>query len=312
VGSLEIIYDTDPGIDDTMALLLALRSPEIRLLGITTVFGNADVEKCTANAINVLRMANRTDIPVIRGASAPLVRPYGGAVPHVHGEDGLGNLNLPQPDIGPISGHAAKFIVDTVAHRPGRVTLVAVGPLTNLALALHLEPRLPSMVRQVIIMGGAAFAPGNVSPVAEANIHNDPEAAHLVMTAGWPLVMVGLDVTTKVLMTREYLERLAGSSDPFGRFIGKIVPVYLEFHRATYGIDAIHTHDPSAVAYAIDPGLFRTERYPVVVACEGPATGQVIVDRERRFYRTPPISLCLEVDSRQLLELYSRRITGQD
>lgn len=311
-GPLEVIYDTDPGIDDTMALLLALRSPEIRLLGITTVFGNAHVDRCTANALNVLKLAGRTDIPVARGAAFPLARPYGGPVPHVHGDDGLGNLHLPEPDTRAVSMHAAQFIVETVMSRPGEVTLVAVGPLTNLALALHLEPRIASAVRQVIIMGGAAFVAGNVSPVAEANIHNDPEAAHQVMTASWPLVMVGLDVTTKVLMTHGYLQRLAASGDPFGQFIGRMVPVYLEFHRSAHGIEAIHTHDPSAVAYAIDPTLFRTEQYPVAVACEGLATGQVIVDRERRFYQTSPISVCVDVDAPRLLELFERRITGQD
>ncbi len=310
-GPLQVIYDTDPGIDDTMALLLMLRSPEINLLGVTTVLGNADVDRCTDNALNVLKMAGRSDIPVFKGAGTPLARTYAGPAPSVHGEDGLGNLHLPRPKVEPSPGHAARFIVDTVMDRPGQVTLIAVGPLTNLALALHLEPRIASAVRQVIIMGGTAFAPGNVSPVAEANIHNDPEAAHLVMTAGWPLVMVGLDVTTKVLMTREFLQEIAASGDPFGQFIGRIVPVYLEFHKATYNIDAIHTHDPSAVAYAIDPTLFRTQQYSVVVACGGPADGQVLVDRERRFYRTPPISICLEVDAPRLLDLFKRRITGQ-
>ncbi len=309
-GAMEVIYDTDPGIDDTMALLLALRSPELRLLGVTTVFGNADVDKCTLNALNVLRLAGRTDIPVARGARVPLARPYGGPAPHVHGEDGLGNLKLPEPDLKPLPVHAAQFIVETVMAKPGKITLLAVGPLTNLALALHLEPRIVSAVKQVIIMGGAAFAPGNVSPVAEANIHNDPEAAHQVLTAKWPVVMVGLDATTRVLMSRGYLEEIGRSGDPFAQFVGRLVPVYLEFHKLTYGIDAIHTHDPSAVAYAVDPTLFRTEEYPVTVACEGPATGQVIVDRERRFYDSPPIAVCVDVDAPRMLELFRSRITA--
>jgi inosine-uridine nucleoside N-ribohydrolase len=183
----KILFDTDPGVDDAMALLFALRSPELEVVGVTTVYGNAQVEQTTLNALRVLEVAGRTDIPVASGAARPLVRAYRGKRSHIHGEDALGNTFLPPPSTRPLDIAAAEFIVRTALAQPGELTLVAVGPLTNLALAARLEPRVVSAVRQVIVMGGAAFVPGRVSPVPDVNVDNDPEVERLpvfVETAG--------------------------------------------------------------------------------------------------------------------------------
>lgn len=305
---MNIIFDTDPGIDDAIALLLALRSPELNVIGVTSVFGNVDVAQTTRNALHLLAVADRVDIPVARGAAEPLVRPFNGGAPEVHGEDGLGNSGVPAPSQGPIVQSAAQFIVEQVLARPGEITLVAVGPLTN--LALRLAPAIAGAVRQVVLMGGAAFVPGNVSPVAEANIRSDPEAAAIVFGAGWPLVMVGLDVTNKIAADEAYVRRLAETGDPFGQFIAQIAPVYFDFHRAIYNVNSIHVHDPAAIAFLLQPTLFQTEQFPVQVVCGGLADAQIIVDRERRWLDAIPIAICVDVDAPSVLRLLHERLSN--
>jgi inosine-uridine nucleoside N-ribohydrolase len=209
-----LIIDTDPGVDDAMAILFALQSPEIQLEALTTVFGNGGVKQTTANALRVLELAQRPDIPVVPGATTPLLRPYRGQGYRVHGRDGLGDTNLPLPRTHAQARRAAEYLISRIMDEPGQLTLVAVGPLTNLALAVRLEADIAQNVQEVVIMGGAATVPGNASPLAEANIHNDPEAAKIVFHAGWPLTMVGLDVTCKTIMTSAYLARLREAGTP--------------------------------------------------------------------------------------------------
>src|SRR5215469_16178453 len=180
-----IILDTDPGIDDALALFLALASPEVQLEAITTVSGNVDVHKTTRNALALLELAGRTDIPVARGCAEPLVRQVVSAA-HVHGDNGLGGVVLPEPHTRPVSQHAIEVIIEKILAAPGEITLVPIGPLTNIALALRTEPRLAEQVREVVIMGGALLVPGNVTAAAEFNIYADPHAAHMVLHAGWP------------------------------------------------------------------------------------------------------------------------------
>ena len=326
----KILFDTDPGVDDAMALLFALHSPELEVVGVTTVYGNAQVEQITRNALCVLEVAWRTDIPVASGAARPLVRAYRGKRSHIHGEDALGNTFLPPPSTRPLDIAAAEFIVRTALAQPGELTLVAVGPLTNLALAARLEPRVVPAVRQVIVMGGAAFVPGRVSPVPDVNVDNDPEAAAIVFSAGWPLVMVGLDVTMRTVMRGEYLHHLFPPSsnplrsNPLTTFLSRIVPVYLQSYRDRYGIDGIPMHDPSAVAYAVDPSLFRVERLPVFVETAGRRAGQTAPDpfggvyaecsrsaqggRFRQRDEIPEIDVCVDVDSARLLALFEERM----
>ncbi len=309
-----MLFDTDPGVDDAMALLLALGSPEIELLGVTTIFGNHEVAQTTRNALRVLEAVGRLDVPVVAGAGAALVRPRRVRVAFIHGEDGLGG---DQPDMVERTGRAwpgaaAGFIVATARAHPGELTLVAVGPLTNLALALALEPQLPSLVRQVIVMGGAVDVPGNASPVAEANILGDPEAALRVMGAGWPVVLVGLDVTLRTQMGAAYLRELAAAHTPAAAFIGAIVPVYYHFYTQMVGLPGLPTHDPSAVAYVLDPGLFRTERVRLHVETEGRCAGQTVADRRQRnsWPGLPEVEVCVGVASDRLLSLFRERIGG--
>ena len=309
----KIIIDTDPGVDDAMAIFLALRSPDLELVGLTTVFGNSNVDATTRNALNLLHVAGRTDIPVARGAGRPLVNPPGPTGEWVHGDDAMGNIGwttVLDPALKPVDVPAARFIVDMVMANPGEITLVPIGPLTNLALALQLEPRIASHVREIVMMGGSALAPGNVSPLAEANVHNDPHAASVVFSADWPITMAGLDVTESIPMDDAHFGALATSSDPLAPFIVKIVGFYQTFHRDWYGMvnGAIHTHDACAILYLLDPTLFSGERWPITVPHDGPAKGATLVDRRGHFYKTPPVHCLLKVDAPRLVGLYLERM----
>lgn len=307
-----LLLDTDPGIDDSLALLLALASPELELLGVSTVFGNAAVPQTTANALHVLSVAGREDVPVVAGAGVPLARPYGGPVAHVHGSDGLGNIERPASPARPPThwpGGAAAFIADTVLARPGQVSIVAVGPLTNLALAVEREPRLARAVRQVIVMGGAVFCPGNATPVAEANIHKDPEAARVVLGAGWPVVLVGLDVTMQTRLDAAGLAVLTRRRTPVADLIARMLPVYFASYRDRYGMEAIPLHDPSALACALDPSLFETRLVPVYVETVGRCAGQTVPDLRRQWSPLPEVDVCVGIDSARLLALVRERLS---
>ncbi len=304
----KFIFDTDPGVDDAMAFLFALASPELELVGVTTVFGNGGIRTTTQNALRLVELVDRSDIPVVAGAARPLLHPYTGRGARVHGADGFGETHLPAPTGKPQPGHAAQFIVDRVMADPGRISLVAVGPLTNLALAVSLEPRIAQAVRQVVIMGGSAARPGNVTAVAEANIHNDSAAARIVFDAEWPLSMVGLDVTCASIMSPEYLRALSKMGNRATDFIARIVPFYLDFHRSR-GENGIYVHDSSAIAYAIDSSLFKVKTMPVYVCVEeGKVDGQTIPDWSVTWSGSSKVNVCLEVDSPRLLAMYQERL----
>ncbi len=291
----KIILDTDPGIDDSLAILFALQSPELEVVGLTTVFGNADVQQTTLNVLRVLEVAGRADLPVAAGAAAPLARPRLDRGRLIHGDDGLGNVSSDLPPVlrQPVSQPAAEFIVQTALSQLGEITLVAIGPLTNLALALQLEPRLAAAVPRVVVMGSAAFTPSNDSPVAEVNVYHDPEAATCVFAAGWPLTLVGLDVAQRTVMSQAFFNELTAHRNPLTNFIARIVPFYLASYRRRYGLAGVYTHDPSAIAYAIDPSLFRTERLPATSSFEGKS-----------------VEVCVEVESERLLNLFKERFGG--
>jgi pyrimidine-specific ribonucleoside hydrolase len=241
-----ILIDCDPGHDDAIALLLALASPELELLGITTVGGNQTLEKTTANAIRILEFARRTEIPVAAGADRPLVRdPYFAA--YVHGDTGLDGPDLPPAQGAPVERHAADFLADKIREAGGSVTLVPTGPLTNVALMLALHP--DARPERIVLMGGA-IAEGNVTPAAEFNIWWDPEAAARVFASGIDLTMVGLDVTHKALFTHAHIERLTGR---VGQMVTELLQFYDKFHRQVYGFDGSPIHDAVAVAHVLDP-----------------------------------------------------------
>lgn len=301
----KIIIDTDPGIDDTLAIFYALESETLDVLGLTTVFGNVNTSLATQNALRLLEIARRSDIPVAQGAQNPLIHPFLGPVPHIHGEDGQGNLYLPPPIGKPINLPAAQFIVEQVMAQPGEISLVPIGPLTNIALALNLRPQIAEEVKRVVLMGGAALVPGNINPASEANIYNDPEAADIVFNASWDITMVGLDVTHKVLMSQEQLARFAKSSKVTAQHISKVLPLYVDFAHKVLGKPGLYMHDPSAIAYMLNPSLFEVQRYPLKVATQGISRGKTWVwtrtmdfpPEEFGFDTSHPVNVVLNADS---------------
>lgn len=270
-----IIFDTDPGIDDAMAIVFAHLHPDIDLLGLTTVRGNASVALTTRNALHLLE---RFDLgcEVHRGADRALVVPTGPVPDFVHGADGLGNLKPPTPTIDAHSNDAAGYIVRTLRERPGEVTLVAVGRMTNLAHALERDPDVASLARQVVIMGGALSCAGNVSPCAEANIAGDPHAADLVLGAAWPVVMVGLDVTLSVIMDDARMQRIRNGGGAAGQFVWDVSRYYANFY-ASHGFEhGFPVHDSSALSYVVSPEHYTLQRGAIRVVSEGLAIGQTI------------------------------------
>jgi inosine-uridine nucleoside N-ribohydrolase len=314
----KIIIDTDPGIDDAMAIHFALRSPELEVIGLTTIFGNVTTDLATTNALRLLEIAGRQDIPVARGADDPIAVPFGGAVPFVHGEDGQGNVFLPPPTTQAVTQTAAQFIIEQVMTQPGEVTLVPIGPLTNIALALRLEPRIAQHVRELVLMGGNALGPGNATPAAEANIHNDPEAADVVLGAPWQVTMVGLDVTNQVVMSDAQLTEYGRSSHPLARHIARIVPFYRDFYQARHGLNGICVHDSTAIAYLIEPTLFTAQAWPVRVETASgisrgktwPATGLLDRPSLRPWQNRPRVNVCVAVEGDKTVALELSRVRG--
>ena len=310
----KIIIDTDPGVDDTMAIFFALCSPELELLGLTTIFGNVHTKLATKNALRLLEIAGRTDIPVAHGADDALTGDFEGPVPFVHGEDGQGDIFLPDPARAPIDLSAAQFIVEQLRANPGEITLVPIGPLTNIALALRLEPRIAGWVDEVVLMGGNALVPGNASPAGEANIRNDPEAADLVFGADWQVTMVGLDVTLRVHMKPEHIADYATHGNPLSAHITRILPHYRNYFEANYDSEGIFVHDSSAIAYLIEPDLFTLRRWPIRVGAQGlgrgktwPATGGRIPPE---WESHPLVNVCVGVDGERLVALEAERLRG--
>ena len=312
----KIVIDTDPGIDDALAIFLALASPELEVVGLTTVFGNVSVDLCTRNALALLQIAGRDDIPVAEGAAHPLAGPYLGPVPQIHGDDGQGNGGVPTPRRAALAEPAADFICRVAAESPGEITLVAVGPLTNLAEALTQRPALAQDVHEVVVMGGAAFVPGNATPYAEANIHNDPEAADVVFAAAWRVVMVGLDVTHRAFLTNADAAKIMSAPNDVSRHIGKALPLYQKFFADEHQLDGVYLHDPSAVAYAADPSLFTTRPHPLRVETKGDDRGRTIPwssaaddTAARAWVGRPGTEVCVDLDAPRLLDLVVARLS---
>lgn len=306
----KIIIDTDPGVDDTIAISVALRSPELEVVGLTSVFGNATTEITTQNALRLVELEAHDSVPVARGCDVPLVVELEAIASEVHGKDGLGNTYLPAPKGKPIAKTAAEFIIDTVRKYPGEVVLAPVGPLTNIAVALKADPEIAHMLKKIVLMGGAVSKAGNISPVAEANVYHDPHAADIVMQAGCPVVMVGLDVTEEVVMTPQFFEELFRAKNPAVDLIRRILPVYQNYFDRFLGMKgSIHTHDPSAIAYLLDPDLFQTASVPVFVETVGRCKGQTVADWHRQWESRAEIEVCQSVNSVGVLALIKDRLT---
>jgi purine nucleosidase len=321
----KIIFDTDPGTDDALALMLALNSSELDIRAITVVPGNVTAQMGLENALRMLSLANRCDIPVAPGAQHPLFQKLITAE-FWHGKNGLANVELPaskckvDPRFGP------DLIIQLIHASPHEITLVPVGPLTNIALAVEKDPSIVPLVKEVIIMGGSING-GNVNASAEANIYNDPEAAQVVFQAGWPLTMVGLEVGDKALFTKKYLDELGGSHGPINDFIASVLKHLVDLS-AQFGAAGTPMYDPSAVAVAIDPTLVKTQEMHVDVETRGDFTrGETVGNRhgyiERNVLRgdryviegvdkvQPNAKVCVDVDADRFLQLFVARIRGK-
>ena len=306
----KVIFDTDPGIDDAMALLFLHRHPQIDLIGITTVFGNAPIELTTRNAL-FLSQEWGMSAPVAQGAGVTFdpSRPEGHWPTFIHGENGLGDIDIPEAISVTADGRPAwQFIIDTVRAQPGEVTLVAVGRMTNLALALKADPDIAALVKDVVVMGGAFELNGNVSPAAEANIHGDPEAADLVFTAPWRVTVVGLDVTLKTVMTSGYLAEMAAVGDEAVKLLSDISQFYIDFYKHRVG-DGMVIHDSCACVYVVAPELFQTRSGPIRVVCGGIADGQTIQKPDGRVFPPgqwdghPSQLVCTDIEADRVLEV---------
>lgn len=313
----KIIIDCDPGIDDAMAIILAMEYTDFEILGITTVFGNAGIEQATKNALKIVELSGKK-IPVYKGAKRPLVIAMENPPDFVHGVDGLGNTNWAESNLQVESVSAADFIVETINAYPGEITILAVGRLTNLANALALDPGIAAKIKDVILMGGTLHVPGNVSPVGEANISGDPHAADLVFRASWPVTMIGLDVTTKLIMNDQILETIRVDNARFGSFIYNISRFYRNFHVNVDGVEGgFYVHDPSAVMYLINPAIFKMKRGPIRVVSDGIAIGQTIIATYPHHLKMKAwknqifASAAIEVDGAAFFETYQRIMTNE-
>ena len=300
----KIILDCDPGHDDAIALLLALASPELDLLGVTTVAGNQTLDKTTANAIRVLDFVGRDEVPVAAGADRPLVREQYVAE-YVHGATGMDGPDLPPPQRAPLEQHAVDFLADKIREHGGEVTLVPTGPLTNVALLLALHP--DARPERIVLMGGA-IAEGNVTPAAEFNIWADPEAAARVFDSGIDVTMVGLDVTHKALFTPAHVERLTGR---VGEMVGTLLEFYGAFHKQVYNFDGSPIHDAVAVARVIRADLLEVEHLNTEIDVESElCRGRTVVDVWRRSGREPNSNVAVDIDANGFLDLLIERLNS--
>ncbi len=340
-----LLLDVDTGIDDSLALLYAAASPDAELIAITCVSGNTDARQVAVNTLAVLELAGRTDVEVAIGREVPLVRALE-TTPETHGPMGLGYADLPAPSRGVSGRHGVDVIIDAARDRPREIDLVALGPLTNVAVALEREPALPGLLRGLTVMGGAFGVPGNTTPTTEWNIHCDPEAARLVF-GGWgeaiaadtgiarPLIL-GLDVTERARILPDHVVRLArraGStpddsivlergedpmiatrsvaSDPIVRFIADALRFYMEFHAAYDGFYGAFIHDPLVVAAALDRSLVTTEALYVDVETTGElTTGMTVADRRRITGKAPNLDVAVTADADAFLDRLIERVGG--
>jgi len=298
-----ILFDTDPGIDDACAILLALASPELSLEGLSVVHGNCSIEQATVNALSVLELANAGHIPVARGCELPLVQPSLLA-PETHGNTGLGYAVLPEPSTRPIVQHGSDFLIEKIMSAPGEITLVAIGPLTNVALAIRQEPRLVQAVREVIVMGGAIRYEGNTTALAEFNTYVDPHAAHIVYHSGMPLTLVPLDVTYQCILTKGDVQKMRQVDSPVTKFVEDATRFYMEFHDEFQSIEGCVINDPLALALTFAPELCSCREIPVDVDISGGISmGKTIGDFYNYSKKPANMKVALAVKSRDFIDL---------
>jgi len=304
----KIIYDTDPGIDDALGLLLLAASPEIDLLAITVTHGNTSQEKCLNNALKLVELTGITKVPVARGAEEPLVKELSVAE-ETHGEGGLGYAILPKSAISPCSELAHDLIIRVVRENPGEVTLLCVGPMTNIALAFLKAPEIVSKVRRIVSMGGAIHYPGNVTPQAEYNVFCDPEAFEIVLKSGIDFTLVPLDVTYQCILTTDHLEKITEARSEIRNFIFDSTRFYMEFHEDYQGIKGCAINDPLAAAILLDPTLVKNRDYFLTIELTSPTSkAKTIADHYGLLKSAPNAKVSMEVDVERFMKLFINRM----
>jgi purine nucleosidase len=302
-----IIIDTDPGVDDALAFLLALASPEIQLEALTTTQGNVTLEKATRNALSVLELAGASHIPVARGSLLPLVQPLRASA-DVHGESGIGNAKLPEPQVKPVPKHAVDYLIERILAEPNEISIFPIGPLTNIGMAIRKEPRFARAVKELVIMGGAILEYGNLTPLAEFNIYVDPHAAHIVFHSGIPITLIPLDVTHKCLLKQEHVDRLMKIDSPISRFIRDAMQVYLE---ASFqlGYEGSSLHDPLTLATIIASELLAVKEYYVDVDISGGVSmGKTFADILNVTKKPANMNVAMHVRGEEFVELFVQRM----
>ncbi|RDX76335.1 Uridine nucleosidase 1 [Mucuna pruriens] len=304
----KLIIDTDPGIDDSMAILMAFQSPEVEVLGLTTIFGNATTEVATRNALLLCEIAGRENVPVAQGSSEALKGGEPRVADFVHGKDGLGNTSLPPPKSKKIEKSASEFLVEKVSEYPGEVTVLALGPLTNLAFAIKRDSSFASKVKRIVVLGGSFFALGNVNPAAEANIFGDPEAADTVFTSGANIVVVGINITTQVQFSDADLLELKESKGKYTPLLSDMCKFYRDWHVKSDGVYGIFLHDPVSFVAVVRPDLFTYKRGVVRVETQGICVGHTLMDQGLKNWNTSnpwtgysPVSVAWTVNVEEVL-----------
>ncbi|TYI10782.1 hypothetical protein ES332_A09G164200v1 [Gossypium tomentosum] len=275
----KVIIDTDPGIDDSMAILMAFQNPEVDILGLSTVFGNVRTENATRNALLLCEIAGCPSVPVAEGSHEPLKGGRPRVADFVHGSDGMGNIFLPPPKTEKSDKSASEFLVEKVSQYPGEVSILALGPLTNVALAIKRDSSFPSKVKKIVVLGGSFFALGNVNPAAEANIYGDPEAADVVFTSGANIVVVGINITTQVQMTDDDLLKLKQSNGKHAQLLSDMCKFYRDWHVKSDGVYGIFLHDPVSFVALVRPDLFTYKKGVVRVETQGICVGHTLLDQ---------------------------------
>jgi len=281
----KVWVDTDPGVDDTVAIAMLFESQDIEIVGISSIFGNTTVDLTTKNSKLILEAVGKESIPLARGAYYPLQVQLDTS-PFVHGENGLGNMPLPEPKMKEGSILAPQAIINMILAHPHEITLFPIGPLTNIAMAYLMEPKITDLVKEVVIMGGAVHCPGNITPVAEANFFHDPHAARIVISAGWPITLVGLDVCgTSSMISNALLDKIIAAGKPLSPYIGGALPFYQNF-LSKFGIyDKVDFPDTLASAYLLEPEIFTTENIPLFIETEGSCLGQSVPVPTGKWYQ---------------------------
>ncbi len=296
----KVIIDVDTGIDDAIGILLAEKSGQADILGITTVNGNTSLEQATINTRKVTKLLGRDDLKVVQGAARPLLREPFFEV-SVHGNDGIGGaLKEMEVEIRD-EGFAPDFIIEQAKKYPGEITVILLAPLTNMALAIRKEPRLKDLLKELVIMGGAVDLPGNITPAAEYNMYIDPEAAKIVLHSGIPITMVGLDVTSNTLLTKKDVAAI--KKGPIHDFVAESTVHYMNHYLQRNGFEACSMHDPLAVGVALDRTLVKTEKYFVDIETKSElCDGKTVCDFKNYYQREPNVNVCMEVDGARFIE----------